>query len=632
VDFFAHQDRARLRSARLLVLFLLALAVIIVLVNAGALLGWRLLFSGMEPPRHFVPTNVFVVLLVVGGSAWLERMRLGGSGHALAERLGAQALDDADPLHRRFRDVAEEVAVGAGVPVPGLYVLDDASINALAAGERPTVAVVMVTRGALERLDRAQLQGVVAHEYAHILGGDAVLNVRLTSALYGLCALRMFGGHLLGWAFSRERGSALRLLSPLAAVAGVIVSAFGIVGVGVAQLLRAGISRQCEFLADAVAVQLTRDRNGLGSALRRVAAEQAIAARTAAPDHRQGYTALVSHFMLVQPSDAGHWFDSHPSLAERIRRLYGRVPAESRRRFRFGLPARVRNGAGARSAASALVRPRREAESHTEALRWVETMAIAPDDRPAAVPLSATPASALIERLRAPELGRADAARWLLALVTGRVGEPEPDARVAAALRWLLSPSGGSLRVPVLELMLARFRRWSLAHRRALLDRCRRAIESDGRLESAEWVHYTLARHRLLPRSSPPAADGTAGTRRGADARRAHSRALAALFAMAAAIGEASARTTRDTLAEAAVLLRVPAPASTPDELDTGELARALDVLESLPPLDKPLLLRMLARMARVPGDPDFNAFVRAVAAAIDCPLPRYTIGLGVAG
>jgi len=172
--------------------------------------------------------------------------------------------------------------------------------------------------------------------------------------------------------------------------------------------------------------------------------------------------------------------------------------------------------------------------------------------------------------------------------------------------------------VPLLELLLARVRRWSSAHRRELLDRCRRAVEADGRVDSSEWVYYTLARHRLLPAS--PAAQRS---RRATASRAELSRALAALFAMAAAIGEASARRTRDALADAAALLDVPPPAATPDEVGTAELARALDVLLALPLLSKPILLKVLRALARTPGDPNYEAFLRAVAAAIDCPAPR---------
>lgn len=687
MDFFAHQDRARVASRRLVSVFGLAVLAVVVAVNLAAMSLWNLLTGGASYPQYFVATNAFVVLLIVAGGAWIELHRLGTGGSVLALRIGAHALDEANAAHRRFRDVAEEVAVGAGVPVPALFVLDDPSINALAAGDRPAIAVVVVTRGALERLDRAQLQGVVAHEISHVVGGDAALNLRLTSALYGLYSLRLAGQHLLDSALGRRPRSLLSLLTPIAVAAGAVLSALGMLGVLAAQMLRAGIGRQREFLADATAVQITRDRDGLGSALRRVASEQVIAGPTTAvgsAGRHCDYRVLVSHFMLVQPARAGDWFDSHPPLAERIRRLYGRpmpplrecssaaahsderacaasaaAPMVDRMVSWFRVPARMSGndaagpgtGVSAREsdvaadgAGEGLVDEAvdemadgladgaadRGAGPRTEQMRWAETIAIDDDDRPAVPPLSATPASALIARLRAATVSREEASRWLCAIVAGAPAfkaEAESDPRVASALRWLLSPAGVSLRVPVLELMLARLRRWSSAHRRELLERCRRAIEQDGRLESAEWIHYTLARHRLLPAGS-----GRGRTRNASPGRVAHSRALAALFAMAAAVGEVSARTTRDLLAETAALLAVPPPAATPDELDTIELAHALDTLESLPPLDKPILLRMLVRMARTPGDADVAAFVRAVAAAIDCPVPRAPATAPLAG
>jgi len=658
MDFFAHQERARVTSRRLVSVFGLAVLAVVVAANLAAMALWSLVTGGAGHPPYFVATNAFVVLLIVAGGAWIELHRLGTGGSALALRIGAHALDEANPAHRRFRDVAEEVAVGAGVPVPALFVLDDPSINALAAGDRPAIAAVVVTRGALERLDRAQLQGVVAHEVSHVVGGDAALNLRLTSALYGLYSLRLAGQHLLDSALGGRQRSMLSLLKPIAAAGGALLSALGMLGVLAAQMLRAGIGRQREFLADATAVQITRDRDGLGSALRRIASEQLIAGPTTTAGgagRRCDYRTLVSHFMLVQPARAGDWFDSHPPLAERIRRLYGRpmpplrertsaaatsderasvasaaAPMVDRMVSWFRVPARMSgddaSGPAAGCSASepdgaADCAPDPGAGPQTEPMRWAETMAIADDDRPAVPPLSATPASVLITRLRAAAVSREEASRWLCAIVAGAPAfkaEAESDPRIVAALRWLLSPAGVSLRVPVLELMLARLRRWSSAHRRELLERCRRAIEQDGRIESAEWVHYTLARHRLLPPGN-----GRWRARSIAPGRVAHSRALAALFAMAAALGETSARTTRDLLAETAALLAVPPPAATPDELDTAELAHALDTLESLPPLDKPILLRMLARMARAPEDSDFAAFVRAVAAAIDCPVPR---------
>ncbi|MBN9426961.1 MAG: M48 family metalloprotease [Burkholderiales bacterium] len=720
MDFYAHQERAQKASRRLLLLFMLAMAAALAAVNGAAMLVWWAFGGGVAYPPYFFLTNSLATLLIVGGGAWVEMHRLSEGGGVLAERLGAQPINEAEPLHRRLRDVAEEAAIGAGVPVPALHVLDDPSINALAAGERPGLAAIMVTRGALEKLDRDELQGVVAHEFAHIVGGDTRLNTRLTGALYGLYSLRLAGSKLMGHGFSEPLPTRLGVLHVLMMVIGAALFAVGSLAVLAAQVLKAGISRQREFFADAMAVQITRDRDGLGRALRRIAGEPA------RPLASSSYVALVSHFLLVQPGGVGDWFDTHPPLAERVRRLYGRrMPSIGPQRGAAPFGAAVSPDAAAASGAmgmpsaatlpGATIMPN-EADSYgpagasgpaaslgaaslfdaasSQALvsgsrldglgsgrlaandgagvapaaggaaAWhggaraplpIETIPFTPADsgvlpprmragspapdsgaqgtapgRPAAAADAQTsvdlpgadpgaPASALITQIRSASLSFDTAGRWLVALVAG-VAVDEPDTTLRLALHWLISPAGSSLRVPLLELLLARVRRWSSAHRRELLDHCRRAIESDGKIESAEWVYYTLARHRLLP-----AAPATARRRRNAS-KAAHSRALAALFAMAAAIGEASARNTRDALAEAAALLDVPPPAATPDELDTAELANALDTLLSLPPLDKPLLLKVLNGLARTHGDANYEAFLRAVAAAIDCPVPRASL------
>ncbi len=619
-----------MRSRRLAVLFVLALVAVVVAVDVAALAGWRLLAGGLAPPRFFVETNTFVTLLIVLGGAWIESQRLRDGASALAERIGARALDDDQPMHRRLRDVAEEASIGAGVPVPALYVIDDPSINALAAGDSPAHAAIVVTRGALERLERAELQGVVAHEIAHIVGGDSATNAQLAGALYGLLSLHLLGARMLASAFDfNEATGRFFLLRIVFVVAGVPVYAVGWLGVAAAQLLRAGISRQREFLADALAVQFTRDRDGLGRALRRVAADKPAALRSA-------YAPLLAHFLLVPPSSFGaDRLNTHPSLPERIRRLYGRamppLAASAARQPQEG-PRMQDAPAAARPAANALVPDDCGAAAYRETIPYVPVPWRGDDaswlagSRDAAAPHSSvgpgaeapSPAARLVERIRAASLRHDSAGRWLEALVggTGNEGADEPELR--AALAWVLSPAGAALRVPLLELLLARVRRWSSAHRRELLDRCRRAVERDGRVESSEWVYYTLARHRLLP-----ASPGVQRSRRAAVSRIEHSRALAALFAMASAIGEASARSTRDALADAATMLDVPPPAATPDEVGTAELARALDVLLGLPPLSKPILLKSLRALARTPGDPSYEAFLRAVAAAIDCPAPR---------
>ncbi len=623
MDFYAHQDRAKAASRRLTALFALSLLAVVGAVNGAAMLGWLAVAGGSHWPPYFLATNTFVTLLIVFGGAWVELHRLRENGAALAERLGARVLDESLAPHRRLRDVAEEVAIGAGVPVPALYVLGDDSINALAAGERPGLAAVMVTRGALERLRRAELQGVVAHEFAHIVGGDAWLNTRLTGALYGLYSLRLAGFKLLGAAASAEAGSPWRLgvLRVAALVAGVLLSAVGMLGVLAAQVLKAGISRQREFLADALAVQITRDRDGLGSALRRIAGEQQVPLRS-------DYASLVSHFLLVQPAGLRDWFDTHPTLAERIRRLYGRrMPALAPASGEVADVARIAPGdAGAAGAPGGI----------DDTLPFVNFTLSSSDPalamaaarcargRPGHAARGAGRRSAHAGRLGADHADPLRVAgRRIGQPMAGRagVGARVRRARRHAARGIALAGVAGRRIVATAVARTAARARAPLEQRappRVARSLPPRAVECDGHVHSAEWVYYTLARHRLLPNGAH-----LARQRRAPASKLAQSRALAALFAMAAAVGEASARTTRDALAEAATVLEVPPPASTPDEVGTTELALALDTLLRLPPLDKPVLLKALVGLARTPGDPNYDAFVRAVAAAIDCPAPR---------
>ena len=214
------------------------------------------------------------------------------------------------------------MAIAARMKAPGAMVLDRVdSINAFACGWDDESAVVAVTAGALDLLTRDELQGLVAHEFSHIREGDIRLNMRLAGMVLGLEMIfnlgrsmceKTDGGH---WSLLVVPGLAVKLAGSLGWLAG--------------RLLMAAVSRQREFLADARAVQFTRSKEGLGGVLRKVADQQAHDG-PGNPLHRS-----VQHMLLVDTADGGRWFDSHPPLAERIRRIYGRPMAS--------LPARNRD-------------------------------------------------------------------------------------------------------------------------------------------------------------------------------------------------------------------------------------------------------------------------------------------------
>ncbi len=613
MDFYAGQAKALKQSRRLAALFGVALLAVVLATNLAALLVWRIFLGDFAPPRHFWATNTFAVLLIVVGGAWLETLRLREGGAALALRLGARPLDEYQPLQRRLRNVVEEIAVSAGMAVPEVFVLAHPSINALTAGAKPGQFAIVVTTGALDNLQRDELQGVVAHEIAHVLHGDVALHTRLAGALYGFCSLSLLGTSLMRGTLSPQyQVRRFTLAWPIMAALGVALAAIGALGRLAAVALQAGVSRQREYLADARAVHLTRHADALGRALRKI---------LGAGKHPQlgGYAQIAAHLWFASERGAEGWSQTHPPLRERIRLIYGYAMApiafegvaqapttatadRAEPYLRSALPSGIVFAGGA-SAASSPTEPRPPSAS----------------DR----------AAVLLKAAREVPASVAQAELLLRALVAGIDPCPREDseqgraapycaslpADLIDALSWVGTPAAAWLRVPLIEVLAARLRSWPNRHRRELLAACREAIAADGQIDKSEWIYYTLLRHRLLP---PPA--GANGNEPTAAEQR---RALAVLMATGGRLAEQSARRVRDAVADAAAALGIPQPATTPDEPCGRSLAEALDRLRRLPPTVKPQLLRILAGLARDPGDIGYQAFMAAVAAAIDCLPPR---------
>ncbi len=318
--FFDHQRKARVQTRRLLLWFALTLGLLVLGVNAALALAWGLsggFWVADAPvfPRYFFEVNTGVTLMFVLGGWWLETSRLRHGGAVrLAEQMGARAAYPSGGLdEQRFCNVVDELAISSGLPRPvAMVVARDTSINAFATGWDPVDAVIAVTQGALENLTREELQGLVAHEFSHIGEGDTRLNMRLAGMVFGLEMLFRMGQDMVDTGF-RQRPWLLVIL-------GAALMAAGWLGWIAGHGLQAAVSRQREYLADARAVQWTRSRDGLGGVLRKCLGQQA--------DGVQGRPvgAHVQHMLLVgnEPGQAAHWLDSHPTLAQRIRRIYGR--------------------------------------------------------------------------------------------------------------------------------------------------------------------------------------------------------------------------------------------------------------------------------------------------------------------
>jgi len=241
---------------------------------------------------------------------------LSRGGAQVARMLGATEVtaDSPDPLRRRLINVIEEMAIASGLPVPAVFVLEqEQGINAFAAGLTPADAAIAVTRGALERLNRAELQGVVAHEFSHVLNGDMRLNLRLMGLSFGILVLALLGRWLLRTTrYSRRSRSGGGVSAAIGL--GLILIIIGYIGLFFARIIKAGVSRQREVLADASAVQFTRDSSGLAEALKK------IGGYTGGLVSRD--TEEIAHMLFSRGSRAFRgWFATHPPLDERIRVL-----------------------------------------------------------------------------------------------------------------------------------------------------------------------------------------------------------------------------------------------------------------------------------------------------------------------
>ncbi len=322
MDFFAHQDKARKHTKLLVVYFAIAVACMIVSIYLVSLLiffgvGSSQQTDGPLPELALWDAKLFAYVVfgtlgvVVLGSAY-KTIELGKGGSAVAESLGGRLLssEPTDPDERKLRNVIEEMAIAAGVPVPKIYVLEDEKgINAFAAGHSSGDAAIGVTRGCMTSLSRDELQGIIGHEFSHILNGDMRLNLRVMGVVFGIVCLAVIGRVLL---YSRGRSSKDK--NPLMLL-GIALIVIGAIGAFFGRLIQAAISRQREFLADASSVQFTRNPAGLSGALQKIGG-------------------VGSQLESVHAGEASHMFfgnglgtpflgmlATHPPLDERIRAI-----------------------------------------------------------------------------------------------------------------------------------------------------------------------------------------------------------------------------------------------------------------------------------------------------------------------
>ena len=589
MDFFDRQDRARRASRWLVLWYLLAVLFVVACFDAAAALIHFALTWGQWPPlgAHLLVggTVAGIVLAVTARRVW----QLSEGGPAVAAMLGAQFLERgrASPAEAKLLNVVEEMAIASGISVPPVYLLHhEDAINALVAGHTPNEAVIVATRGAVQKLSRDELQGVMGHEFSHILNGDMALNVRLVGLLAGIACFGEWGEalvyevakHNVGKS-REERGGGV-----LAAMFGAAIAFIGFPGLFAAEAIKAAISRQRELLADAASVQFTRNPDGIAGAL------DSTRYLKAGTTLRSAYAVELSH-MFFLPAAARWWsWPSHPPIEERIRRVHPRFLQEDYRRTRHASTYRdarvaVLDGAGnvvkvvgGLGAVAALVEaPRPEHVDHARKL------------------LERLPA-ALKMRLAGPEA----AATAILELLAGH-GELAGVGRHQALL--------------LIELALPALKQLPQQRRDAFLAEVNRAVEADQKVTLAEFVQATLLRQHLRAGAGKPIPT---------QYRKVEEVALDAQLVLSL-IAHASQGDTAAAHAKGRAVLGIDLPGPVPAaELSTARLGEALERLRHLQPFQKPRVLKACLEAAAADGRFRLAEaeLVRAVAATLDCPLP----------
>jgi len=332
MNFFEHQEKARKQSRWIIAAFIGVTLLIVLVIDVLVLLvmGSQGLLGAN--PNGTPNINIFtrdvwlenskimiISSLIIGGIITISSLgkivSLRRGGGKVAQNLGGMIVppDTKDPLRRRLYNVVEEIALASGVPVPEVYVMEnEPGINAFAAGYSPADAAVAVTQGCLEKLNRSELQGVIAHEFSHIFNGDMRINIKMMGVIFGIMVIAILGRKFL--VTSRYRMSSSRNKNGGAIVmVGLALMVVGYIGLFFARWMKSALSRQREYLADASAVQFTRDPNAISGALKKIAAYQ-----------HSSYLSVdgeeVSH-MLFGSGTRSLMFATHPPLVDRIKRL-----------------------------------------------------------------------------------------------------------------------------------------------------------------------------------------------------------------------------------------------------------------------------------------------------------------------
>ena len=550
MNFFEAQEQARRGTRKMVILFVLAVLGTVLALNAVALgvaywIHRNEAIPGGPPfdpwrPELFIGVSLATVALIFLSSLF-KTMQISGDGGKVARLMGGRLVtaSTADADERKLLNVVEEMSIASGVPVPDVYILDhEEGINAFAAGSSINDAAIGVTRGTIQKLNRDELQGVMAHEFSHILNGDMRLNMRLIGVVFGILVIGLIGYGFLraapwmmrGSSSSRDKGGGAAVGLAFLLV-GAAIWIIGSLGVFFGRMIQAAVSRQREFLADASAVQFTRNPIGIRDALRKIggSAYRAIV--------RNRHAGEISHMWFGEALDAV--FATHPPLPQRIKavdpnwdgsmlkaeyvdaRDEAEHLAEQRRhRPRPGFDPDALFGTIGLVGGSAPPATPRDAPNRLKAEHLVHQVGhVTPDHvRYAGLLMKALPPQ-IVEAARDPVNARGLVIAMLLSRDRGiRLMQDEAAAQkdpegAAAAHSYMptLQVLGPGVRMAVLDLCLPVLRRLDNSTRSHFLSVLDDLIRTDERVEPFEFALYTMVDHQLRPRTTPVKYNSIAG-------------------------------------------------------------------------------------------------------------------------
>lgn len=627
MDFFHSQDVARHNTTKLVIFFTLAVVSMILLTNLLVMFVFGYLNTRSATPHPF-DWQIFtlvgggVIGLIVMGSLY-KVMSLAGGGARIAELMNGQLIvdDSGDPDKQRILNVVEEMAIASGTPVPPVYLLDESAINAFAAGYSPSDAVIGVTRGAIQKLSRDELQGVIAHEFSHILNGDMRLNIRLMGILHGILLLGLIGYSILRFS-PRSRNSK--------GSGGVMVLGLGLVVIGYAgtffgNLIKAAVSRQREYLADAAAVQYTRNPEGIGGALMRIGAAET-GGILDNPNSSE-----ISHAFFCQ--GVSSMFDSmlatHPPLAHRIQRILpswngkfvaGKrstkpvssqgTPADQKRKKESGV---AMAGAMVLSQENLVQQVGNPTPAHLDYARQLVNT-LPPDIKKAAHDPYGARGLVYALVLAADEVERKNQLAYLQgAADTGVYGEVE---RLYQAMEQLKMEQ----RLPLIDMTLGTLRQLSARQYGLFKQNLIGLVEADGRINLFEWSLQKIIFHHLdkVFEHEGPVWKKEPGLKRAREA------STILLSFLATAVKQKGVSQQEAFVAAKREMAWLDTELLVQGSFNLSELDVALDDLACLQPRFKAMLLK--GCLALVIADQDYtpqeSELLRAIADALDCPIP----------